>query len=44
MKVLIVGARGMLGTALMKAFSYSHRVQGLDLPELDITNRDQCHR
>ncbi len=44
MKVLIVGARGMLGTALVKAFSSSHQVQGVDLPGLDITDRDQCQR
>src|SRR4051812_32600189 len=37
MKSLIIGARGMLGQAVMKTWSDLDPV-GTDLPELDITN------
>jgi dTDP-4-dehydrorhamnose reductase len=43
MKILIVGGRGMLGTDLMKAFSSVHDTTEMDLPELDITQLEQCH-
>ncbi len=43
MKILIVGGRGMLGTDLMEAFSSVHDTTGMDLPELDITQLEQCH-
>lgn len=43
MKVMVVGARGMLGTDLMAAFA-PHDPIGLDLPELDITDAGQCRR
>ncbi|HTY63270.1 MAG TPA: dTDP-4-dehydrorhamnose reductase [Acidobacteriota bacterium] len=43
MKVLIVGSRGMLGTDLMETFSRAHETTGTDLPELDITQLEQCH-
>ena len=42
MRVLIVGSLGMLGSDLMNAFGANHEVIGLDLPQLDITNADQC--
>jgi dTDP-4-dehydrorhamnose reductase len=42
MKILIVGSRGMLGTDLMEAFSSVHDATGIDLPELDITQLEQC--
>jgi len=39
MKILVMGARGMLGTDFIRAASYwNHDVVGLDLPELDITD------
>ncbi|MFH1366696.1 MAG: dTDP-4-dehydrorhamnose reductase [Patescibacteria group bacterium] len=37
MKILILGAKGMLGTDLMQVFS-DHQPTGLDLPDLDITD------
>jgi dTDP-4-dehydrorhamnose reductase len=43
MKILIVGGRGMLGTDLMEAFSSVHDTTEMDLPELDITQLEQCH-
>jgi dTDP-4-dehydrorhamnose reductase len=43
MKILIVGGRGMLGTDLMEVFSSVHDTTGIDLPELDITQLEQCH-
>ena len=45
MKILIVGNRGMLGSELMEAFSYSsgrYETVGLDLPEIDITRQESC--
>jgi dTDP-4-dehydrorhamnose reductase len=41
MKVMVVGARGMLGTDLMRTFA-SWEPLGFDLPEMDITEPEQC--
>ncbi|HRK21788.1 MAG TPA: dTDP-4-dehydrorhamnose reductase [Fimbriimonadaceae bacterium] len=39
MRVLVVGAKGMLGSDVVTAFDVAgHEVVGLDLPELDITD------
>jgi len=38
MRVLIVGARGMLGAELLEAFAPRHDTAGLDLPDIDITD------
>ncbi|MEK7537360.1 MAG: dTDP-4-dehydrorhamnose reductase [Patescibacteria group bacterium] len=43
MKVLVIGARGMLGQAVMRTWSDLEPV-GLDLPDLDITNPPQIAR
>jgi dTDP-4-dehydrorhamnose reductase len=43
MKVLIIGARGMLGRDLQPLLSLGHEVVGMDLPELDITRPAQTH-
>ena len=43
MKILIVGSRGMLGTDLVETFSSVYETTGIDLPELDITQPEQCH-
>ncbi len=40
MKVLITGILGQLGTALQTALT-AHDITGLDLPEVDITSREQ---
>jgi dTDP-4-dehydrorhamnose reductase len=42
MKVLIVGCRGMLGTDLMEVMGPVYDMTGLDLPDLDITQSEQC--
>ncbi len=42
MKILIAGCNGMLGSNLMQVFRPGHDVVGVDLPELDITNPEQC--
>jgi dTDP-4-dehydrorhamnose reductase len=42
MKVLITGCRGMLGMDLMAAFSPACDVVGLDLPDIDIAQPEQC--
>lgn len=39
MRILIIGALGQLGTALMHELA-EHTVRGVDLPEVDITSRD----
>lgn len=39
MKVLILGARGMLGTDLCREFSFAVEVVGLDREEVDVTDR-----
>lgn len=38
MNILITGSKGMLGHALTAKLSEEHRVSGLDLPDLDITD------
>ncbi len=38
-RILITGHRGQLGSDLMSYFSDHYQVAGVDLPELDITNR-----
>ncbi|MFV0317027.1 MAG: dTDP-4-dehydrorhamnose reductase [Microthrixaceae bacterium] len=42
MKIVVTGAAGQLGTELMALLSRSdhHEVHGLDLPEVDLTDRD----
>ncbi len=42
MKILIVGSRGMLGTDLMETFAPANETTGMDLPQIDITQLDQC--
>jgi dTDP-4-dehydrorhamnose reductase len=42
MRIVIVGARGMLGTDLMQAFSDRGELTGLDIDELDITDEARC--
>jgi dTDP-4-dehydrorhamnose reductase len=42
MRVVIVGARGMLGTDLMRVFSGRSEATGLDIEELDITDEARC--
>jgi dTDP-4-dehydrorhamnose reductase len=45
MKILVMGARGMLGTDIVRAASHwNHDVVGLDLPELDITDAEAVWR
>jgi len=39
MRVIVTGHRGQLGNALLARLQSNHEVQGLDLPEHDITNR-----
>ncbi|MFH0797036.1 MAG: dTDP-4-dehydrorhamnose reductase [Candidatus Omnitrophota bacterium] len=41
LKVLVTGCGGMLGTDLMAALARDFEPVGLDLPELDITNKDR---
>jgi dTDP-4-dehydrorhamnose reductase len=40
-KILIIGARGMLGRDLQPLLSIRHEVKGVGSPELDITRPDQ---
>jgi dTDP-4-dehydrorhamnose reductase len=42
MNILVVGARGMLGTDLMETVRPVHDVLGLDIREIDITSLEQC--
>jgi dTDP-4-dehydrorhamnose reductase len=44
MKVMIIGALGMLGSDLVQVFSQTHEVLGLDRPEIDIVDAEQCRR
>jgi dTDP-4-dehydrorhamnose reductase len=44
MRVMIVGSLGMLGSDLMNAFGANPEVFGLDLPQLDITDANQCRK
>ncbi len=39
MKVVVIGAKGMLGSELCQALSPSHQVVPWDIDEIDITNR-----
>lgn len=41
MKILVTGARGMLGTDLMTVLRERHEVVGMDIEELDITDINQ---
>jgi len=41
MRVIILGVRGQLGRELEASFGALHEVTGCDLPEFDITNREQ---
>ena len=38
MRVIVFGAKGQLGKALLQVFSEQHTVMGYDLPELDISD------
>lgn len=38
MRILVTGAKGMLGTDLMKALKEKHTTVGIDIDELDITD------
>ncbi len=42
MNILVVGARGMLGTDLVLELQARHQVRGVDLPEFDMTDREKC--
>lgn len=42
--IAIIGARGALGSDLMKVFRDGWQVTGFDLPNLDVTNLDQLRR
>jgi len=44
MHVLVTGANGLLGSALVSQLAPHHDVLGLDLPELDITDRASVER
>lgn len=39
MKVLVTGSKGMLGTDLVEILGYRHAVVGVDIDEMDITDR-----
>ena len=41
MKILVTGSKGQLGTELLALLGERHEVVGLDLPECDLTDRDQ---
>lgn len=41
MKVLVVGAKGMLGKELCRVFGNCHDIVAWDIEEIDITDRDQ---
>ena len=40
MNVLVLGSKGQLGRELCRIFADGAEVMGADLPELDITDRD----
>ena len=42
MKILVTGARGMLGKDLMAVMSDSYSIDGVDIDEFDITDRTRC--
>ncbi|MDZ8117312.1 dTDP-4-dehydrorhamnose reductase [Pontiella agarivorans] len=41
-KILITGAGGQLGSDCLRTFSNAGEVVGLDLPEVDLSDRDAC--
>ena len=43
MRILVTGARGLVGGPLTKRLSASHEVLGLDLPEFDVRDADACN-
>jgi dTDP-4-dehydrorhamnose reductase len=43
MKIFIVGNKGQLGTDCSLVLS-DHELRGADLPELDASDREQCHK
>ena len=42
MKILVLGHKGMLGTALMERLKTAHEVTGKDIEDFDITAADSC--
>jgi dTDP-4-dehydrorhamnose reductase len=42
MRILVTGARGLVGGPLVRRLSPAHEVLGLDLPELDVRDGDAC--
>jgi len=42
MKILVIGSEGMLGADLVQVTRENNEVIGLDIQDLDITNRDKC--
>lgn len=44
MKVLVIGARGLLGSAMMRELGAGHEVAGLDRDRLDITDPEAVER
>jgi dTDP-4-dehydrorhamnose reductase len=42
MKVLVTGARGLVGGPLCRRLSADHRVEALDLPEFDVRDAARC--
>jgi dTDP-4-dehydrorhamnose reductase len=42
MRVLVTGARGLVGGPLVRRLSSAHEVLGLDLPELDVRDAAAC--
>lgn len=44
MRFLVTGARGLLGTALVRRLAERHEVHAMDLPELDVTDGDAVSR
>ena len=43
MKIVIIGAGGRLGAALMREYQRKFEVTGFDHTQLDLSNRDQIH-
>jgi len=43
MKIVIAGAKGMLGKALVEEFKKTHEVLAYDKEELDVTNKNQIN-
>jgi dTDP-4-dehydrorhamnose reductase len=42
MRILVTGARGLVGGPLVRRLSAAHEVLGLDLPEFDVRDADAC--